>query len=298
MQPQVNSKQLGKLQTVKETVFGHLGEAAVGLTGAQLEEEALLILIRERNKDTGGASDEAKISSGGHGDKISSSIQSTANLLAEFELDSGDSSSDETGEIEQHVGYGGDDSSTVPVSTQHPELADPSIVEGQNSSAVADERVQSKKRKLQTNVVNKLLKLWVEHTTRTLAGICDAQQRSKNTCISTDGEVSIVVSKPGDSAVECNFVRWTNSDEMEGRTVRVDQRNRVVWSPSTLFGKPIPTTVFDPVAFDILVTASGAKCLKVRDERRDSLPDTMIRFVQFIRVLAMMFNEDGLQGLF
>ena len=301
MRPQVNSKELGKLQKAKDAVFGDLGEASVGLTGAQLEEEALLILIREKNKETGGASDEVNVSNRGHGCNISSSIQSTANLLAEFELDSSESSSDETGDMSQHVGHGGAYAmmdSTVPVSTQHSELEDVSTVEGQSTGTVSIELDKTKKRKLQTNVVNKVLKLWVEHTTRTLAGIRDAQQRSRATCISTDGEVSIVVSKPGGSAVECFFVRWTNSDEMEGRTVRVDQRNRVVWSPSTLFGKPIPTRVLDPVAFDILVTASGAKCLKMRDERRDSLPDAMIRFVQFTRVLAMMFNKDGLQGPF
>ena len=92
--------------------------------------------------------------------------------------------------------------------------------------------------------------------------------------------------------VQIFFVRWVSTDEFEGRTVRVDNQNRVVWSPATCFGKTVPTKVFAPPEFDILVSAAGAKCLRQRDALRDSLPPTVVRFVEFIRMIAATANED------
>ena len=93
--------------------------------------------------------------------------------------------------------------------------------------------------------------------------------------------------------IELHFVKCVDPSKCEGRTVRIDNQNRVVWSPPTMFGKPVPVKTYKPPEYDVLVSAVGARCLRQRDALRDKLPDTMIRFVEFVRMLASLINEDS-----
>ncbi len=270
-------------------MFGTQGENTVGLTGADLEEEALLVLIR-REQVSRGASEKS--------DGIGSDFlfKSTAALLEQFqqtelelELDSSDSD-DNVASDDNDNEIGAITNTVALESGEDDTLAGMGV--GTTSSI-------SKRRKIQRNVVIKVTTLWAGHISKTLDAVMDAHGRTKLRGISNDGEISMVVTKPSRVSASSNtrtieplFVRWHNPDEFEGRVVRVDEQNRIVWSPATLFGKPIPTQVFDPSGFDILVSAVGAKCLKQRGEARDSLPPTIVQFAHFINMLSISWNED------
>lgn len=306
---QARSQQLTSLQQVKDDMFGEAGESTMGLSGADLEEEALLILVRRYN-DRAGDVGSGQNSSTNRNNKNSPSTSvstNTANFLAQLEQFELESSSEENDEDDDD---GDGDEENIKTSDAKSGLHDP----GPNEVAFSQQDMDNpemigmagagtgKKRKIQVNVVIKTVKLWASNVTKTLEAVIDAHRRNTEQGITNDGEVSIVLSKPiegtgsGSSAVETLFVRWHNPDEFEGRAVRIDQHHRVVWSPSTLFGKPIPTRVFACSSFDILVTAAGAKCLKIAGTGRDTLPSTMVRFVQFVNVLGISWNEDAGTG--
>ena len=269
-------------------MFGVQGENTVGLTGADLEEEALLILIRREH--------EAVSRGGGDGRRTdmsgSLSCQNTAVLLQQFQqqlelvLDSSTDDNDKDDDADS------DDHDTHDVKTGNGN-GDNSAVAGATGASSG-----SKKRRIQSNVVIRVIKLWLEHVAKTLHAVVDSHERATSRDISNDGEISIVITKPSVSnqtkAIESFFVRWHNPEEFEGRVVRVDEQNRVVWSPSTLFGKPIPTQIFGPTGYDILVSAAGAKCLKQKGSGRDIFPPTIVRFVHLINMLAISWNEDML----
>ena len=309
---QARSEQLTALQQVKDDMFGAQGETSVGLTGADLEEEALLVLVRRHNQNNAthdaGSGKRGKQDKGVHETSSKSISTSTANLLAEFEQFELESSSDDSeADNSDKPDEENNNNSKFNISDANSGLhGSPGEAEdvGGNTKTPAENSgnpEKMKKRKIQVNIVLKLMKLWASNVTNTVVAVMDAHTRNTTQGISSDGEVSIVLSKPANvagpgssesSAVEPLFVRWHNPDEFEGRVVRIDQHHRVVWSPSTLFGKPIPTRVFDSSSFDILVTAVGAKCVKISGSGRDILPPTMVRFIQFVNMVGISWNED------
>ena len=294
---QARSEQLTALQQVKDDMFGLQGETSVGLTGADLEEEALLVLVRQHNTGTRDVGSGKDCKQNNETSKSKSISTSTANFLAEFEQFELESSSDES-DVENNSKFNISDANSG--LHDSPDEARNAVGTTDNYAEDSANPEKTKKRKIQVNIVLKMVKLWATNVTNTVNAVVDAHRRNTTQGISNDGEVSIVLSKPADGAgpgssaavVEPLFVRWHNPDEFEGRVVRIDQQHRVVWSPSTLFGKPIPTRVFDSSSFDILVTAIGAKCLKISGSGRDILPSTMVRFIQFVNMVGISWNED------
>lgn len=145
--------------------------------------------------------------------------------------------------------------------------------------------------------------VWVQKTMDTLKCIGSARERSRLP-VGTNDEISLVARLPvhvraNDADQEDThfhqiiFVRWTNAAEHEGRTIRVDAQHKVVYAPSFLFGKPVPTDFFIPPRFEVLVNCLGARSKKEKGALRDSIPDDMIRYVAFVRLAATMANQEG-----
>ena len=77
-----------------------------------------------------------------------------------------------------------------------------------------------------------------------------------------------------------HFVKWTNAEKLQGRTVRIDADHRVVYSPAILFGKPVASKDFTSSV--VLVTACGAASRKFQGHARDQLPKRVVRFAQLV----------------
>lgn len=138
--------------------------------------------------------------------------------------------------------------------------------------------------------------------------LCDRLERNKDTCGAND-EVSLVMSLDalangddngtdiGDDVAarpKMFFAKWTNVPNFEGRIVRIDGDNRVVFSPATLFGKPAPSEPFRQPHFLNLVGNCGAASRKYRGHKgvlRDQLPSDVVRFARVTGTLIGRLSQ-------
>ncbi len=263
-----------KIEKAKEVLMSEM--PMVDITGAELEEEALLRLISDSMKTNrvDPAFPQTRSSKGKQQDEI-------AALLADFEFSS-DSEASATDADSQVCG------SQVEA---RQETSEPAPNHLSLPRDLARGRQEAKDQKS--------FQQWKESVLATLQSLTDAHSRNHGH-IGANDEVSFLVAKPSnreDASGRVVFlVRWTNPSEREGRRVRLDPQNRIVWSPAVLFGKTVASTCYDPAEYDCLVSACGAKSIRGKDHLRDKLPDTMVRFLQFLKLLVAFANQETLLG--
>ena len=275
-----SNAELRKLEQASAMLAGTVGEPA-GMTAAELEEEALLLLVRQQNalRQEQPADDKPEASKRMRGHD-QGKVVDYSDLLRQFEiLPSSDGDSDEDEDDQA-----GDAEET-------------------EQAAVQQQRQAHRPAMLQ-----RALGTWERALSETLLSIRDAHNR----CQQPIGEeISILVRLPAEGepasdtdmdaqlrSYELVFVKWVNPAEREGRTTRVDNKNRVVWSPASLFGKVVPSEVFDLARFNYVVNTAGATSKRIRGGRgelRDTLPPEVVRFVNFMKVAIMYANEDSVK---
>ena len=288
---------LRRIEEASAVLAGTLGKPP-GLTAAELEEEALLLLARQQNAQTAAARQQQGPGEDAmEGSKLSRTSADKgfvdySDILRGFEIEqSDDEDSDE------------DEAALVPV---------------QAAAAAAAPSAASEQPRHRPATLKKAHSTWQAAISQTLLAILDARRRCQHP-IGYQDEISVLVRVPvtegtaagaaaagvaaahGDvdpqlRCFELLYVKWVNAAEREGRTARVDGNHRVVWSPATLFGRVVPTEVFDLARFNYMIHAAGASSKRIRGSGsgvlRDTLPDPVVRFVNFLKVGIMHANED------
>ena len=92
------------------------------------------------------------------------------------------------------------------------------------------------------------------------------------------------------AAIELVFVKWANPIEREGRTVRVVD-SRVVYDPSMMFGRPVPSSLFTGPQNEVLINCIGACSRRQRGNLRDELPELVQRFFSFAGISTTYANK-------
>ena len=121
---------------------------------------------------------------------------------------------------------------------------------------------------------------WEMSVVATLNSLIDRSSRCARG-IGYNDEVSLLVSLPPDlrpwnaspgddeqGALELVCVKWTDVAKREGRQVRIDPQNRVVFAPSHMFGTAVPSQTFPLDSFADLLHASGAQSRRYKNQFR------------------------------
>ena len=267
------------------TVVSHLKNThgdTTGLTDAELEEEAIVLVMRSMKKDSSyddyvgqvaqslASATEASSASAGHGRRTVDSQRQRHGFLP-----SGDEATDTGGsaaasEHNSSDGGGGDSEQSV------------------------DTR-------------NRFLAKWVAAFNSTAEALLDRSNRCQQP-LGYQDEVALLLSvaKPGESQEPAQideyqllFVKWDNPDTRTGRSVRVDKNFRIVYSPPVLFGKEVPRQKFAEQDFCCLINACGAASRKSRGTGgflRDQLPPTVIRFARLVGLHSAWKTKDAWLG--
>lgn len=85
-------------------------------------------------------------------------------------------------------------------------------------------------------------------------------------------------------------VVWTDVVKRLGRTVRIDEKDRVVYSPVVMFGVKAASEDFSKC--DILVNHAGACNKRYAGALRDQLPDYVSVFLRFCKLCVLHLNKD------
>lgn len=252
-------------------------ESCVGHTGAEIEEELLLQMARERSMTK---KMETESMPGSARAKVT--LQEYEDMLAQFDLES---SSDESGlEEEFHVDA-------------------PAPAPKASAASAASARLASAQLKAGLRCIVR----WCEQSAAALTALKAVHDCKGLDLDDASGEVSIVSSRPHSQTeiseteqdfnpVEVHVVKWDDAGSLLGRSVRIDSRNRIVWSPPILFGKPVPAHVFSRDLYDILVPRVGARCVRQKDALRDTIPSPMVRFLAIVKAAAFAFNQEWASG--
>ncbi|CAE7824385.1 unnamed protein product [Symbiodinium sp. CCMP2456] len=149
---------------------------------------------------------------------------------------------------------------------------------------------------------------WKKATTKTLESLVDRLSRCR-LGIAHNDEVSFLVSLPaelqqgsileeadehagGGNSLELVCVRWTDAGNRLGRSCRLDSQDRVVWAPATMFGVAVISEHWPANRFSDLIHATGAQSRKYRGSLRDGFPEPVKRFLAFARLLMRYANGD------
>ncbi|CAE7284015.1 unnamed protein product [Symbiodinium natans] len=286
---------LRKIEQASEMLSNTLAQPS-GLTGAELEEEALLLLIRQHNAQAQDAGVKRTSQDATAASSNPKRLRGTdySDLLKQFEnkmVSSDEDEADDSDFIED-----AEDDAVARTSESAATISKVSL------PAEATQGRQQQQPLHRPSTYKKAYKLWHEAFAETISAIDDAAERGKLPIGHAD-EISVLVRLPQghdtDLQLQCYelvYVKWVNAAEREGRLARVDAANSVVWSPASLFGRTVPTEVFDLARYQCLISAAGACSRRVRGsgtgELRDQLPSTVCRFVNFLKVAIMHANED------
>ena len=249
----------------------------VVLTPAELEEEAILLVIRERMA-SGGGKEPAK--------KAPRSSSSTSRHTTQKQRSTASKKDYRCFE---------DDNLFL-----HRLITEPSVKDD-NEDAAARVGVSASSAEQPRPYV-----AWKTSVKATLDAVVDRRRRCS--CgLGHNDEVSFLVSIPPEPAVDlggatseldrdgsCELfcVRWTDTSKRLGRSCRVDAQDRVVWSPGHMFGVAVASQEWPLGKYADLIHASGAQSRKFRGNLRDTLPDSVKRFLAFARLLMTRINND------
>ena len=262
---QINTtKDLARSTSVVEALVSHLAkehaDSGVVLTSEELEEEAVLMLVRNFDKDKA-CFDDTEIQQAANRLETEASKSMAAAPGVLFSASEDPSSEDSGGGGDACLGNTGESSAVVPKF----------LLIWKNSfndtvSALKDQRRRSGLILGQNEEVSLVL-----FTPDSFLG---SQQLVDND-----------ESMPNHH--QLTFVKWTDTSTLHGRPVRVDSGNRLVWSPNILFGKAIQSKQYSTRNHTILINACGAASKRYRGQGgalRDQLPGTVVRLAKFIGI--------------
>ena len=241
----------------------------VALTGEELEEEALLLLVKSQQQ----------VSSQG---ATSSSVATPKSRETAFVRNQTDWTS-VAACLEQEAGADDDlqsddassnDAGSAPAAQQG--LAASSLVGGGETPAQAPAAAVR----------------WVASMQVAVEALLNAGKGS----LGQNDELAMMVRRPAGIGKpgELLFVKWVDVADRIGRLVRIDKQNRVVYCPAVMFGKAVPTQVFAADGYDCLVKAVGAASRKFRGAAgclRDELPPAVLRMRTMTQVLLTYVNK-------
>ena len=271
------------------------------LSRDELEEEAVLMLVRAA---------QAKPPASGQADEVQQLLVTTPERkrnqqqYACFE--------DDQSFLQNILGSGDPDAEDAGASGSDPEEADAGMPQPVPVLAVTSEGASSSVKVeaatgRQIKKTQRTATLWAKSFSATLASILDRSRRMQ-LGLGHNEEVSLLATRPRDmlaqafsadgantdgqdAALEILCVKWTDPVKREGRTVRIDAKNRVVWAPAQLFGKAVPTQSFSLDEYTDLLHASGAQSRRYRGNCRDAFPEHVVRFVAFCRLICSYANQ-------
>ena len=152
----------------------------------------------------------------------------------------------------------------------------------------------------------KVFVVWLKAATATLNCLDDRFERCGRGA-GFQEEISVLASLPQDlrrphpasaataddastCALEIVCVKWTK--KRQGRPVRIDAGNRLVWAPTKLFGSEVQTEAFPTEYYDDLLHASGAQSRRYKGNLRDAFPEAVARFLAFSRLICSLANHE------
>ena len=284
----------------------------IALTAAELEEEALLLLIREqlesrsKSKATSRVKEKQPFASVGASSRRPGASSAQAQARSKYKCFQDDglflqSLLQEDAEGKDDAGPPECDDDDHAASVNARELAS-------QPSGDAAEQVRSKQHKpaVPALKVPRSIKVWRRNICSSLASILDRFHRCQKG-IGYNEEVSLLVTLPrelqaedcdtlvngeDDQSLELVCVVWTDVQKREGRPTRIDSMNRVVWAPSHLFGKQVPSQHYPLTKYADILHASGAQSRKVKSTLRDSLPEAVTRFMALVRLICSYANHE------
>ena len=280
------------------------------LTESELEEEALLLLVRNFEIETDTTvknilDDDDRRSKKNY-------LLDVVGDMAALGSDSSDSDSDSDGDglefeiptsdklITVSTGAtmagGGDDAEDQRFGSGSVASGSGAIAGSSGSSTVVPkQQVSMKEQKLQ-KLLAKLRERYQTYEASILdflSSVADIKKRNQKP-VGENGEISFL-HRFVDGQHELFAVSWANADLRQGRPTRIDSKQRVVYTPTAVFGQTIP--VEDYSACDVLVTAAGASNRRYAGNLRDELPGSVVRFLLSCKMIVRLLNKAGSDSL-
>ena len=256
--------------------------AGIALTDAEIDEEALLMLIRKKNESRAATARAQE-------DELDAVVHAAAARSA--------------GAQSKYKCFENDaaflEELTADPETESEIQSDASLGEtGVPSENVATARA--------ARALRKTVAKWEAAVTLTMQSFVDREQRMQRGPGHND-EVSLLVTIPAESRLsldqasaegqddvdsfEIVCVKWSDPSKRQGRIVRIDKQYRIVYAAPHLFGAAIPSLAFGLSQHEDLVHATGAQSRKYKGGMRDALPDLVQRFLLLARMVCAYANE-------
>ena len=155
-----------------------------------------------------------------------------------------------------------------------------------------------------------VFEVWQESVVKTLDSFVE-RKRLSGEALGYNNEISALLSIPQEvhdpnlqqhddmfDYYDVVLVHWTHVATREGRVIRLDPHNRVIYSAPYLFGKQNPSLVFDESKFCNLATSIGAQNRKQRGNLgnlREAVSDSMSHFLTFSKFACNIANNAAWQ---
>ena len=302
-QASAQSNMLRALEHAKELVKANNNDRGgsavkVALTGAELEEEALLLLVRTRQEVASQSQSMPPPKLQPNRDNILApgKAKAPARPARETKFERSQTDWDSVADcLGREAGVAQDDMESA--SDEDPIAVAPGMSAVKSIAKTVGVGASGSSWEGQAESARRQ---WSAAVSQTWAAIKDARTRCLED-IGFNDELSLLARKPRgvpagggkpEQPGELLFVKWVDVTERVGRLVRVDSDNRVVYCPASMFGRPVPTHVFMHDEYDYLVHAVGASSRKHKRWLRDELPSAVVRFRAFAQVLMTYANQE------
>ena len=301
---------IGLIEEAMELVKAMHANSNIVLTDAELEEEAVLLVIRQAQDKKNEQKEKSETRRAGkrkRGATVASQagqgtaeVDETEQLLARRASDKNQPANiykcleNDAVFLGQILGEEAD-------SDPEADAEDKTAANDAAGPAANDCKISRAKHSLPKSFLS-----WEKSLVSTLDSWLDRARRCA-LGIGHQDEVSFLVSVPvewrplgmrdardeaeGDSALELICVRWTDVRKREGRQARVDSQNRVVYAPSHVFGTAVASQSFSRDMYSDVLHACGAQSRRYKGGLRDTLPPAVVRFLAFARLLCSYANR-------
>ena len=257
------------------------------LTEDELEEEALLLLVRNFSGDTVDGSVKKILDDTAHKKNflidIAGDLAKINNYDSESELDDSDTDDDFANDP------GPEFLKPFPIHSETVEVPIPATpADGDLQAAATTATSGPAANTVQIRKLKESFKKYEASVVEFLHAAQDVQNRNQLGC-ENNGEISFLHRITDSGAHELFAVSWTDHINKMGRPVRIDTKNRVVYSPAVLFGKAVPAESF--ATCNVIINRAGASNKRFAGSLRDQLPDTVVRFLLTCKLLISINQE-------
>ena len=309
-QASAQSNMLRALEHAKELVKANNNDRGgsavkVALTGAELEEEALLLLVRTRQEVASQSQSmpPPKLQPGRDNILATGKAKAPERPARETKFERSQTDWDSVADcLGREAGVAQDDMESA--SDEDP-IAVGAVAPGTSAAvrSIANTVGVGASGSSREGQAESARRQWSAAMAQTWEAIKDARTRCLED-IGFNDELSLLARKPRgvpagggkpEQPGELLFVKWVDVTETVGRLVRIDSDNRVVYCPASMFGRIVPTHVFMHDEHDYLVHAVGASSRKYKRQHgwlRDELPSAVVRFRAFAQVLMTYANQE------